>query len=90
MLDIWLMKMTGYLVLTLLVIVVATLPDKSQLLNLEDVPNHQPARVDQEVNPKTLSTLPSKKSIGKLEESAVARGKLNGKKEIIFFFFSFF
>ena len=77
MLDIWLMKMTGYLVLTLFVIVMATLPDKSQLLSLEDVPNYQTARVDQEVNPETLSTLPSKKSIGKLEESALARGKLN-------------
>jgi len=73
------MKMTGYLILTLLVIVVATLPDKSQLLNLEDVPNYQTARVDQEVNPKTLSTLPSKKSIGKLEESALARGSCSSK-----------
>ena len=68
MLDIWLMKMTGYLVLTLFVIVMATLPEKSQLLNLEDVPNYQKARVDQEVNPETLSTLP-----GNLEESALKR-----------------
>ena len=68
MLDIWVMKMTGYLVLTLFVIVMATLPEKSQLLNLEDVPNYQKARVDQEVNPETLSTLP-----GNLEESALKR-----------------
>ena len=73
MLDIWLMKMTGYIALTLFVIVMATLPDKSQLLKLEDVPNYQTARVDQEVNPETLSTLPSKKSIGKLDESALKR-----------------
>ena len=74
--------MTGYLVLTFFVIVMATLPEKSQLLNLEDVPNYQPARVDQEVNPKTLSTLPSKKSIGKLKESTLARGKLNSTKSL--------
>ena len=71
------MKMTGYLALTLFVIVMATLPDNSQLLNLKDTPNYQTARVDQEVNPETLSNLPLKKSIGKLEESALARGKLN-------------
>merc|ERR1712184_197168 len=89
-------KMTGYLALTLLVIVMATLPDNSQLLSLKDAPsyqtvmatlpdnsqllslkdapNYQTARVDQEVNPETLSNLPSKKSVGKLEESALSRG----------------
>ena len=76
------MKMTGYLALTLLVIVMATLPDNSQLLSLKDAPNYQTARVDQEVYPETLSNLPSKKSIGKLEESALSRGKLNPTKSL--------
>ena len=49
----------------------------TELLNFEEAPNFQTARVDQEINPETLSDLPSKKSIGKLEESASARGKLN-------------
>ena len=48
----------------------------SELLNLEEAPNFQTARVDQEINPKTLSGLPSKKSIRKLEESASTRSKL--------------
>jgi len=94
-------KMTGYLALTLLVIVMATLPDNSQLLSLKDAPsyqtvmatlpdnsqllslkdapNYQTARVDQEVNPETLSNLPSKKSVGKLEESALSRGSCSSK-----------
>ena len=42
----------------------------SELLNLEAAPNHQTARVGQEINPKTLLDLLSKKSIGKLEEYA--------------------
>ena len=54
----------------------------TELLNLEEAPNYQRAGVvDQEINPQTLSDMPSKKTIGKLEESASARGKVS-------FFFS--
>ena len=52
----------------------------TELLNLEGAPNYPKVGVvDQEINPETLSDLPSKKSIGKLEKSASARGKLNPK-----------
>ena len=52
----------------------------TELLNLEGAPNYPKAGVvGQEINPETLSDLPSKKSIGKLEKSASARGKLNPK-----------
>ena len=55
----------------------------SELLNLEEAPQNQAARVDLETNPKTLSEdLPRKKSIGKLEESASARGNLNPTKSL--------
>jgi hypothetical protein len=46
----------------------------TELLNLEEAPNHQKARVDQEINPETLSGMPEKNTIGKLEESASAKG----------------
>ena len=50
----------------------------TELLNLEEAPNYQrTGDGDQEINPETLSDMPSKKTIGKLEESASARGKLN-------------
>ena len=54
----------------------------TELLNLEEAPNYQTARVGQEINPETLSNLPSKNSIGKLEESASAKGKLNPTKSL--------
>ena len=46
----------------------------TELLNLEEAPNHQTARVGQEVNTKTLSDLLPKKKL------ASAKGKLNPTK----------
>jgi hypothetical protein len=47
----------------------------TELLNLEAAPNYQRAGVvGQEINPETLSGMPSKETIGKLEESASAKG----------------
>ena len=54
----------------------------TELLDMEEAPKIQMARVDQEINPETLSDLPSKEGIGKLEESASARGKLNPTKDL--------
>ena len=50
----------------------------TELLNLEEAPNRKTARVGQEINPETLSGQPLKKSIGKHEESASAKGKQLG------------
>ena len=50
----------------------------TELLNLEEAPNQKTARVGQEINPETLSGQPLKKSIGKHEESASAKGKQLG------------
>ena len=52
---------------------------ETELLDLEEVPQLQTARTDQEINPETLSNLPAKDSETNmlLEESAAAKGKLN-------------
>ena len=48
----------------------------TELLNMEEAPNYyqRTGVVGQEINPETLSDMPSKKTIGKLEESASTRG----------------
>merc|ERR1711971_806207 len=58
----------------------------TELLNLEEAPNHQrTGDGDQEINPETLSDMPSKKTIGKLEESASARGSCCWKVRVNYY-----